>query len=76
MLTATTITMPPRRFQVRDISQSYDGPTFDVIFHDDEYGVERYSEAIWSTRAEAQAAADQLEAAGKRPTHWDIQRPE
>ena len=60
-----------RRFQVRDVSGYYDGPTFDVVFHDDENAAVRYSCEMWDTHAEAAAAADAHEARGDRPTDWE-----
>ncbi len=65
---------PLRRFQVRDISSSYAGPAFDLVFHDDEHKVERYSEAIWNSEHDATVEAERLEAAELRPTHWDVLR--
>ncbi|MFC0709527.1 hypothetical protein [Azorhizophilus paspali] len=60
-----------RRFQVRDISAQYSGPTFDLIFHDTESKVIRYSEAIWDSEALALAEADRLEKSQAHPVHWD-----
>ena len=63
-----------RRFQVRDVSAYYDEPAFDVIFHDDENGVERYSIEMWDTHKDAAKAADLHEARADRPTDWDVYR--
>lgn len=60
------------RFQVRDLSEHYDSPTFDIIFHDRENGVERYSEAIWTSPEQATIEAKRLDEAQLRPVHWDV----
>ncbi len=51
---------PQQRFRVRDISQDYGMPRFDLIFDDFENAVERYSESVWDTQAQAQIQADML----------------
>jgi len=61
-----------RRFQVRDISAQYGGPTFDLVFHDAESSVVRYSEAVWDSKAQAQVEAERLEASRACPVHWDV----
>ncbi len=63
---------PQQRFRVRDISQDYGMPRFDLIFDDFENAVERYSESVWDTQAQAQIQADMLDEAQARPVHWDV----
>lgn len=70
----STATTSRRRFQVRDISGHYDEPTFDIIFHDDENGVERYSEAVWNCKEQAVLEAERFDEAQLRPVHWEICR--
>lgn len=65
---------PARRFRVRDLSSHYDIPTFDLIFHDAENGVERHSEAIWNSKEQAALEAEYLDAAQLRPVHWEACR--
>jgi len=60
-----------RRFQVRDISAQYGGPTFDLVFHDVESSVVRCSEAVWDSKVQALAEAERLEASRACPVHWD-----
>ncbi|GAB3485260.1 hypothetical protein GCM10027398_45200 [Azotobacter salinestris] len=60
-----------RRFEVRDISAQYGGPTFDLVFHDAESRVVRYSEAVWDSEALALAEAERLEDTQACPVHWD-----
>ncbi|SEJ51289.1 hypothetical protein SAMN04244579_04648 [Azotobacter beijerinckii] len=74
MSTAIAQSNHPRRFSVRDLSERYDSPTFDIIFHDRENGVERYSEAIWTSPEQAAIEAKRLDEAQLRPVHWDIYR--
>ena len=47
-------------------------PRFDLIFDDFENAVERYSESVWDTQAQAQIQADMLDEAQARPVHWDV----
>lgn len=61
-----------RRFQVRDISAQYGGPTFDLVFHDAESSVVRYSEAVWDSEAQARVEAERLEASHVCPVHWEV----
>lgn len=61
-----------RRFRVRDLSSHYDAPTFDLIFCDIENGVERHSEAVWSSQEQAAIEAEYLDAAQLRPVHWEV----
>lgn len=63
---------PAKRFRVRDISAHYDEPRFDLVFDDEENGVERYSESVWDTEPQAQIQATMLEDAQVRPVHWDV----
>lgn len=63
---------PLPRFRVRDISAEYGQPCFDLVFVDEEAGVERYSESVWHSEAEAMIQAAMLEAAQARPAHWDV----
>lgn len=63
---------PTPRFRVRDISERHGQPRFDLIFVDDESGVERYSESVWDTEAQAQIQASMLDEAQARPVHWDV----
>ena len=51
-------------------------PRFDLIFDDFENAVERYSESVWETEAQAQIQATMLEEAQARPVHWDVVRPD
>lgn len=63
---------PTLRFRVRDISEQYGQPRFDLVFEDVDSGVERYSESVWETEAQAQIQASMLEEALARPAHWDV----
>lgn len=67
---------PPQRFRVRDVSQHKGLPRFDLIFDDFENAVERYSESVWETEAQAQIQATMLEEAQARPVHWGVVRPD
>jgi hypothetical protein len=60
------------RFVVRDISDQYEAPTFDLIFRDQEHGVERCSDSVWSSHEQALVAAEALEKADRRPVHWGV----
>lgn len=60
------------RFVVRDISDQYEAPTFDLIFRDLEHGVERCSDSVWSSHEQASVAAETLEKADRRPVHWGV----
>lgn len=59
-----------RRFAVRDLSERYGKPTFDILFRDEDQGVVRCSEKLWDCPAQAAAAADHLERQQHRPSHW------
>ncbi len=62
-----------RSFQVRDVSSYYNNePTFDVVYHDDEHGVVRYSDSVWSSHFAAEQEADRLERSKAAPTHWEV----
>lgn len=67
-------TQPALRFRVRDLSEHYDAPAFDLVFHDTENGVERHSEAVWSSKEQAALEAERLDAAQLRPVHWEVCR--
>ena len=60
------------RFVVRDISDQYEAPTFDLIFRDQEHGVERCSDSVWSSHEQASVAAEALEKADRHPVHWGV----
>lgn len=60
------------RFSVRDISAQYDAPTFDLIFRDQEHGVARCSDSVWSSFEQASVAAEALQQADRRPFHWGV----
>lgn len=62
------------RFFVRDISEHYAVPTYDLIFRDSENGVERFSESVWATQEQATVAADLLDKSNRRPLHWEVLR--
>lgn len=57
-----------RKFEVRDISGDYDGPTFDVIFNDGE--VQRYSEEVFESRERAYTAIEETYEQQEDPTWW------
>lgn len=63
---------PIQRFRVRDISEHYGQPRFDLVFYDVDGRVERYSESVWDTEAQAQIQAAMLDEAQARPVHWDV----
>ncbi|WP_217191166.1 hypothetical protein [Pseudomonas shirazica] len=69
---AVTHNLEFKRFVVRDISDQYEAPTFDLIFRDLEHGVERCSDSVWSSREQASLAAEALEKADRRPVHWGV----
>ncbi|GLE84057.1 hypothetical protein VNPA120661_43770 [Pseudomonas aeruginosa] len=69
---AETNHLEHERFVVRDISAQYEAPTFDLIFRDQEHGVERCSDSVWSSHEQASLAAEALEKAGRRPVHWGV----
>lgn len=60
------------RFEVRDISDQYSSPTFDLIFRDQEHGVKRCSDSVWSSHEQASLAAEALEDSNRRPVHWGV----
>jgi len=62
-----------RRFQVRSLdgNEGYEGE-FDVIFHDDECGVVRYSDETYDSHKEALDVAERMEATEERPIEWDV----
>lgn len=60
------------RFVVRDISEQYPDPTFELVFRDYEHGVERCSDCVWNSYEEARQAADVLEKSERRPFHWGV----
>lgn len=74
MSAASTVThhLEHERFVVRDISDQYEAPTFDLIFRDQEHGVERCSDSVWSSHEQASVAAEALEKADRRPVHWGV----
>lgn len=74
MSTIFAVTQHPehKRFIVRDISDQYETPTFDMIFRDQEHGVERCSDSVWSSHEQASVAAEALEKADRRPVHWGV----
>lgn len=74
MIAASAVTqhLEHERFVVRDISDQYQAPTFDLIFRDQEHGVERCSDSVWSTYEQASAAAGAMDAADRRPVHWGV----
>ncbi|WP_047229933.1 hypothetical protein [Pseudomonas brassicacearum] len=74
MSTTFAVTQHPehKRFIVRDISDQYETPTFDLIFRDQEHGVERCSDSVWSSHEQASVAAEALEKADRRPVHWGV----
>lgn len=59
---AVTHNLEFKRFVVRDISDQYEAPTFDLIFRDLEHGVERCSDSVWSSRE--QASLDRVPGSG------------
>lgn len=59
-------------FRVRDISQHYTEPTFDVVFQDERAGVLRCSETVWGSQHEAILQAERLEREQARPEHWEV----
>jgi len=59
-------------FRVRDISQHYSEPTFDIVFYDEASGVCRHSDSVWGTRDDAELVADRLERDQAMPAHWEI----
>lgn len=72
MSLAAKYLQPQPRFRVRDVSAEYGLPCFDIVYADEEAGVERYSESVWHSEAEAMIQASMLEAANARPAHWDV----
>lgn len=62
--------VPARRFAVRDLSERYGKPTFDILFRDEAQAVLRCSEKLWDCPAQAEAAADDMERRLHRPSHW------
>lgn len=71
-VSAVTHQQEHERFYVRDISNEYAAPTFDLIFRDQEHGVERCSDSVWSSHEQASVAAEALERADRRPVHWGV----
>lgn len=69
---AVTHHLERERFVVRDISDQYETPTFELIFRDQEHGVERGSDSVWSSHEQASLAAEALDKADRRPVHWGV----
>ena len=68
----SSISEPHQRFRVRDISAWFERPTFDILFFDEEAGVERCSTAVWDDRILAEVEASRMDRTGYRPSHWDV----
>lgn len=66
---------PLRKFQVRDVSSFFckdNRPAFDIVFHDDESRVQRYSDKTYHSKDDAEVVMNDYEVKNYRPTHWVI----
>lgn len=60
-----------RDFKVRDISGDSDGPTWDIVFTGSD-GVQRYSDEVWYTAADAEKAKEYYtNDKDFNPDYWD-----
>ncbi|MBB3105419.1 hypothetical protein [Azomonas macrocytogenes] len=70
----STTTPYPCCFLVRDVSDHYGTPTFDLLYHDLENGVLRCSEQVWDSSAQAEIDAERLANSQLAPLHWEVLR--
>ena len=61
-------------FQIRELKESEDPGVHDILYTDAE-GVIRYSDDVYDSAEEAEAAKAELIASGELPDWWDVYTP-